>query len=211
MIRRISARRAFTLVELLTVVAIIAILAAILIPVGFRVSSLSRKARCVSNLRQVGSALLLYASENKGVFPAGSQGGVWSWKLVDKGYLSPAVYCCPADTYSTQPPAGATAGWGGRSYVYASPSMTLGGGPARVLDFNQPAKAFMLIEWHYGSEAAGSKEDYRSTNGHEASYDLIRNSAPIGHPEQRHNCAFVDGHVDSLTKDEALASVHWNR
>jgi prepilin-type N-terminal cleavage/methylation domain-containing protein len=61
--------KAFTLIELLTVIAIIAILAGILIPVVGRVRDQARIAVCASNLRQVGVGLYLYASDNDDRLP----------------------------------------------------------------------------------------------------------------------------------------------
>ena len=65
--RRPGRRRAqaFTLIELLTVIAIIGILAAILIPTIGKVRATAKKAVCASNLRQVGIAMLAYAMDNK--------------------------------------------------------------------------------------------------------------------------------------------------
>lgn len=60
------AARAFTLVELLTVIAIIGILAAILIPTVGKVRASSRNSQCLSRLRDWGTAIRLYAGENKG-------------------------------------------------------------------------------------------------------------------------------------------------
>lgn len=62
----------FTLIELLTVIAIIGILAAIVIPVIGKVRESARNATCLSNLRQIGVAVILYANENRHIFPPAS-------------------------------------------------------------------------------------------------------------------------------------------
>src|SRR4051812_40905338 len=56
-------KRAFTLIELLVVIAIIAILAAILFPVFARAREAARKTACLSNLKQIGTAVLMYAQD----------------------------------------------------------------------------------------------------------------------------------------------------
>ncbi|MFA6959733.1 MAG: prepilin-type N-terminal cleavage/methylation domain-containing protein [Opitutaceae bacterium] len=64
-----SARHGFTLVELLAVIAIIGILAAILIPVVSSVRRSARNAECVSNLRRLNTGIQLYAQDNKNTLP----------------------------------------------------------------------------------------------------------------------------------------------
>jgi prepilin-type N-terminal cleavage/methylation domain-containing protein/prepilin-type processing-associated H-X9-DG protein len=59
----------FTLVELLTVVAIIAVLAAILFPVVARARESARRATCLSNLKLAGYACLAYVQDNDETFP----------------------------------------------------------------------------------------------------------------------------------------------
>ncbi len=59
----------FTLIELLVVIAIIAILAAILFPVFAQVRASARKTACLSNTRQLGSALSMYAQDNDETYP----------------------------------------------------------------------------------------------------------------------------------------------
>src|SRR5437660_7153509 len=65
-------RNAFTLIELLVVIAISAILAAILFPVFAQAREKARQATCLSNLKQIGMALVQYSADYDETHP-----GVW--------------------------------------------------------------------------------------------------------------------------------------
>jgi prepilin-type N-terminal cleavage/methylation domain-containing protein/prepilin-type processing-associated H-X9-DG protein len=69
-------KHAFTLIELLTVIAIIGILAAILIPVVGSVRESAKGSLCRSNLRQIGLAAHLYAADNEDFLPPTRPGNI---------------------------------------------------------------------------------------------------------------------------------------
>jgi prepilin-type N-terminal cleavage/methylation domain-containing protein len=96
------AGRGFTLIELLVVIGIIAVLIAFLFPVFRKAQLVATRALCASNMRQIGTALVMYANDNDGVFPESTHtaGGVltrsWIYTLakyvgdVDRIRISPA-------------------------------------------------------------------------------------------------------------------------
>ncbi len=62
-------RRGFTLIELLVVIAIIAILAAILFPVFAQAREKARQTTCTSNLKQIGTAFMMYVQDYDETYP----------------------------------------------------------------------------------------------------------------------------------------------
>lgn len=66
-----SMKRGFTLIEIVLVIAIVGVLAAILLPVFSSVRKESRKSACLSNMRQFGLALALYTEDSDDLYPAG--------------------------------------------------------------------------------------------------------------------------------------------
>jgi prepilin-type N-terminal cleavage/methylation domain-containing protein/prepilin-type processing-associated H-X9-DG protein len=126
-------RFAFTLIELLVVIGIIATLAAIIFPVFSRVQENGRATTCLSNLKQLGTASLMYAQDYDESFAmnrltdethypkpcndtamdfSGLEGSKNTWKRVLLPYIkNRGIFLCPSNAYATKPGDESNAGW----------------------------------------------------------------------------------------------------
>ena len=110
--------KAFTLVEMLVVIAIIGMLAALLLPALARSKLMAQRSVCISNLKQIGLAVKMYANDHGDVLPASATPPADYWKTngidvwnVYKSYIksyvglkapsSPEdkIFACPSDNF----------------------------------------------------------------------------------------------------------------
>jgi len=104
-------RRGFTLIELLVVIAIIAILAAILFPVFARAREKARQSSCLSNVKQINTAIMMYVQDYDERMPRyrtpdwGDGPPYWSYMCFIEPYVKNAqVFDCPSQSVKVSPP-----------------------------------------------------------------------------------------------------------
>jgi prepilin-type N-terminal cleavage/methylation domain-containing protein/prepilin-type processing-associated H-X9-DG protein len=163
-------RVGFTLVELLVVVAVISLLAAILFPVFAGAREKARQAVCLSNMRQVTLAVLLYAQDNDDGCPIYGAGVAAFWPQFVAPYVQPQagptldgasrVFVCPSAPddpaavrqfgHSSCPSYGLTDDW--MQQVCPDDCQQPGPGPIALSQAVAPANTILLAETMYRTD-----------------------------------------------------------
>ena len=208
--RRRLRQRGFTLIELLVVIAIIAILAGLLFPVFSSAREAARRTACVSNMRQLGSAVTMYTQDYDETLPctwdgavgAGGNAGSGGWITwtnfrgptqfyPEQGSLnsyvkSAALFTCPDDSARR-----------GASYAINSllsqPTPILGYHAGLSLGaLSEPASTFLFVE-------EGGNQNYPDSTD-DAYFNVSMNILTARH----HGGSvfnFCDGHVKYLKRE----------
>lgn len=192
MLKRFKAR-GFTLIELLVVIAIIAILAAILFPVFARARESARATTCRSNLKQLGSAFMMYIQDYDEKLPRIWTGnsdirtGITNWGSALLPYVkNRPVYRCPSDANDS------VIGYNGNNQID-------NGSGLKISAMEAPADCVVLMDgWTQKGNDKDPNTDYGLNDDHTI-WDSTARATDKNNSMPRHsgvnNVLFADWHV----------------
>jgi prepilin-type processing-associated H-X9-DG protein/prepilin-type N-terminal cleavage/methylation domain-containing protein len=211
--------KGLTLVELLVVITIIVVLAALSTLGVSRLRSSARGANCTSNLRQIGAAMLSYAGDNSGQLPpledrtkpGDGLNGIWPQIIADGGHLprllnrdkklscGAGVWACPdCTTVQTN-----YQGYGAAeaTVLKVMRASVPGSGSLRLAEISVPERTWLV------GDTANNAKDLKT--GWYAIWANPKQWSNSHSPAARHNgkvnVCMVDGHVESLTMKDLLS------
>ena len=210
-----SQRNTFTLVEMLIVIAIIAILMAMLLPALNKSRGVANTIRCASNLKQAGVAFMQYASDSNDTLPPLCYGTGWDifWPtaiLDGRGvtrYMPRSISRCPVMpdnsiyfSYGNMPSSGVHYGVSGPLFSNA--------------DFANRFKSVAIARIKNNSNKFMMADTYKTDNATTIDYQngfaaWSMSAGAFGMPAPRHNnnlnMFYADGHVEKLRPNNPIA------
>ena len=182
---------AFTLVELLVVIALLAVLASLAYAGAGVVIGKGQAAKCLSNMRQIGAAMQMFANDHDGRLPGTAHGVSWTNSL--GAYLGPKfIGRCPAVpnhrarvSYGWNDSLADSRGQGIRLVAVRAPGATMA---AAEIATNQSSEHFHFAGGRHGASRVTPNQFQTAVN-----VQVHNGSA---------NYLFIDGHVENLAWTE---------
>lgn len=223
----IDHRRAFTMIELLVVVVIISVLTILIIPALSLVRETTQNTTCVSNLRQIGMLMSLYANENNGRLPPSYNLTIENYHSWPYAIMQSAGYTVtglggsdPKCTYRDQPktmfkcPALLklrAASWLTYSMNHAAPSDLSGNNfreGLRIASIANPARQIVVTDGAKTATYFSTTLDNISYIGtfHKTTGTTNTGGYQISNGQAHVLC--LDGHVGNITREELTRNTH---
>jgi prepilin-type N-terminal cleavage/methylation domain-containing protein/prepilin-type processing-associated H-X9-DG protein len=208
--RRVFGYPGFTLIELLVVIAIIALLAAMLFPVFARAREKARQTSCANNIRNLGTAILMYTQDYDEKLPLAAYAvgaSVFTWHdLTDPYARNTQIWYCPSSSLELADGNGQPTthyGYNARylTDIAANFSNAIGHTAVSIAAINRPAETVMLTD--------AKSSVVSGWCGDEGKFLLAPSAANAdcwGRPNPLHNAgsnvAYIDGHVKWQNLDQ---------
>ena len=198
----------FTLIELLVVIAIIAILAAMLLPALSAARERARSSNCMSNLKNLGLAVFMYADANSETYPHESVESTrapagQNWIIYTSPYVADMsagalgvkpIHFCPSDTYNQSNPNAYHGSYGINGNVSSR----------KVSQIQSPAETMLLSDSGPGT-ANGRFYTFLLPNYIKA-YETVMVKEIRRHSKDTAHCTYSDGHVEPYNVDRMVAT-----
>jgi prepilin-type N-terminal cleavage/methylation domain-containing protein len=208
-------KRGFTLIEMLVAIAIIAMLAALLLPALARAKASAHRAACISNLRQINLATHMYADDHGDAIRAitNKEALYFTYKETIQPYLSrngsptnDSVFACPADDFKCDDPVlkdilfadvNGQLGFHRQEFSHYSSYFFNGAAPEEVQPLQHMGqKAFTAVHQPSRVVLVGELSGACALSAHERKQPYQFNNA-------RNVMSFVDGHTSFIR-------IYWN-
>lgn len=205
-----GSRKAFTLIELLAVIAILGVLFAILLPVVGRIREKANAVKCLSNMRQQHAGAMLFVSDNKGFLPRAVDSGTYWFREIGPylGYdptktgKDYSLFMCPERPLERLEEIVAEQG-GSISYGgYLTNPMVCGIPPnnlpiKKLVQLSEPSKTWMIAD---GNGQAAAYIWSEATIEQRIAFDHEIDG------QMKTHLIMLDGHATSKTVEEMIAN-----